>query len=479
MTESAPEPDEAKDERIRLLEYQLDYLRAELSQITSERDKMVYSASWLLFKPLRRVEARLVDASKALWRRIVPPAPPPAVTEAAVTEAAAQTPTLHATAAPARLLIDVTGVIKRDAGTGIQRVVKKVVQALYGGETYAIPTLAVRSVDGRLFSAHEYAAALTGERPRAPDVQIEPCPGDRFLMLSDSWNAFDELAPLFARIRAQGGEIVSCIFDLIPELHPHACHDVTVPLYDAWVRQALIESDSFLAISRTVAEELAVFVESRALPHRAGLKIGRFHCGCDIAPAGAREPRAKIKDAAAGPSPLFLCVSTIEPRKGQRIALRAFDSLWREGVDAKLLFVGRRGWLDEAVVAEIANHPELGHRLFWFDDVVDDELAFLYERARALVLPSFAEGFGLPIVEAAWRGRAVLCSDIPVFREVGGGGALYFRVNDARALAECAKDFLAGKIAAEPAKVPRTTWAEAARRITEVIAHDDWSARLP
>jgi len=130
------------------------------------------------------------------------------------------------------------------------------------------------------------------------------------------------------------------------------------------------------------------------------------------------------------------------------------------------------------VIAEIANHPQLGHRLFWFDDVGDDELAYLYERGRALVLPSFAEGFGLPIVEAAWRGRAVLCSDIPVFREVGGAGAIYFRVNDARALADCVKEFLAGRIAAEPEKVSRTTWAQAARRITEVIARDDWSARL-
>ena len=219
---------------------------------------------------------------------------------------------------------------------------------------------AVRAADGRLYSAHEYAATLAGAPSRALDEQIEPRPGDRFLMLSDSWNAFDELAPLFARIREQGGEIISCVFDLIPELHPHACHDVTVPLYDAWLRKALVESDGFLAISRTVAEELAAFVENRALPHRSGLKIGWFHCGCDIAPAAALEPRAKIRDAAVGPSPLFLCVSTIEPRKGQRVALRAFESLWREGVDARLLFVGRRGWLDEAVVAEIANHPERG-----------------------------------------------------------------------------------------------------------------------
>jgi alpha-1,2-rhamnosyltransferase len=473
MTLPPSKPDDAKDQQIRLLEYQLDYLRAELLQLVHERDKMVYSASWHIFKPLRGIEARLVDAARALWRPRSPRQTlavdaPPAPTAAAPAR----------TIAPTRLLVDVTGVIKRDAGTGIQRVVKKVVEALYGGENYEIPAIAVRSVDGRLFSAHSYAASLTGSAQRAPDAEIEIKPGDRFFMLSDSWNAFDELAPLFARIRSAGGEIISCIFDLIPELYPHACHEVTVPLYDAWLRKALMESDSFLAISRTVADELAGFIETRQLPHKRGLKIGWFHCGCDIAQSGEKQARAKIRDAAAGSAPVFLCVSTIEPRKGQRVALRAFESLWREGFDAKLLFVGRRGWLEEAIAAEIENHPENGRRLFWFDDVGDEELAFLYDRARALVLPSFAEGFGLPIVEAAWRGRPVLCSDIPVFREVGGAGAIYFRVNDAQALADRVKELLAGKSAADPAKVLRASWADAARRITQVIARDDWSTRL-
>ena len=68
MTSKGPENNAAKDEQIRLLEYQLDYLRAELLHLSHERDKMVYSASWHIFRPLRRLEARLVDAASALWR---------------------------------------------------------------------------------------------------------------------------------------------------------------------------------------------------------------------------------------------------------------------------------------------------------------------------------------------------------------------------------------------------------------------------
>ena len=43
------------------------------------------------------------------------------------------------------------------------------------------------------------------------------------------------------------------------------------------------------------------------------------------------------------------------------------------GLDARLVFVGRRGWLDEAIAAEIAGHPEFGRRLHWFGDAGDGE----------------------------------------------------------------------------------------------------------
>ncbi|MGZ9409013.1 MAG: glycosyltransferase, partial [Methylocystis sp.] len=95
------------------------------------------------------------------------------------------------------------------------------------------------------------------------------------------------------------------------------------------------------------------------------------------------------------------------------------------------------------------------------------------------IFPPYAEGFGLPIVEAARRGRPVICSDIPVFREVGRAGAIYFQVNDAKALAETIADFLDGRRVADPDQVLRVAWREAARRIVEVVAREDWSRRLP
>ena len=120
-----------------------------------------------------------------------------------------------------------------------------------------------------------------------------------------------------------------------------------------------------------------------------------------------------------------------------------------------------------------------GRRLFWFDAASDTDLAFAYDHCAAALAPSYAEGFGLPIAEAAWRGKPALCSDIPVFREIGRDGALYFPVNDALALAALIGDFSAGRASPDPARVVRPTWREAALRIVEVIVRDDWMQTLP
>jgi alpha-1,2-rhamnosyltransferase len=70
-----------------------------------------------------------------------------------------------------------------------------------------------------------------------------------------------------------------------------------------------------------------------------------------------------------------------------------------------------------------------------FGDLSDAELVHAYGRARALIFPSRAEGYGLPIVEALAHGMRVLASDIPVHREVGGPWCAYFAPDDIAGLA--------------------------------------------
>ncbi|MFO1115655.1 MAG: glycosyltransferase family 1 protein [Beijerinckiaceae bacterium] len=379
-----------------------------------------------------------------------------------------------------RLLIDVTTIVAKDDRTGIQRVVRSVATALYRESGLGeVTPVAVRLQDGRLVSCEGWIARETGGPQTVPDAALDIAAGDCLLMLDNSWGDFARFAKVFAEVRAAGGMVVSCIYDLIPQLYRGASVGRVPEIHLAWLKAALLESDGMIAISRTVAEELCDYVAAQGLPTRTGLRVGWFHCGSDVPPAGAGNATERMREAFSGPAPTFVLVGTFEPRKGHAIALAAFERLWAQGMDARLVFVGRRGWHVETVMARVTRSPEYGRRLFWFENADDTDLAFAYDHCAAVLAPAYAEGFGLPLVEAARKGKPVICSDIPVFREVGRDGAVYFRVNDSDAMAQAIRSFIAGDAKADPARVIQPTWRGAALRIVDVVMRENWMRRLP
>ena len=82
------------------------------------------------------------------------------------------------------------------------------------------------------------------------------------------------------------------------------------------------------------------------------------------------------------------------------------------------------------------DNPELNQRLFWLNNVSDEFLEMIYGHATALIAASLAEGFGLPLIEAAAHGVPLIVRDIPVFREVAEEHAYYFAGSTAEALAD-------------------------------------------
>src|SRR5262249_46563060 len=98
------------------------------------------------------------------------------------------------------------------------------------------------------------------------------------------------------------------------------------------------------------------------------------------------------------------------------------------------------------------------------------ELAALYRGATLVLLPSDSEGFGLPALEALACGAPVLCSDLPVLREVAGAAALYAPPGDAGAWVALVLSVLDGRAAPPPrterlARVQPFTWEAHARTI--------------
>ena len=154
-----------------------------------------------------------------------------------------------------------------------------------------------------------------------------------------------------------------------------------------------------------------------------------FHLGADVENSDPSRGLPKNANQVIGllsARPTFLSVGTIEPRKAQAQALAAFELLWSEGLEVNLVFVGKQGWMVEALVEKLNNHQELGKRLFWLEGISDEYLEKVYANSTCLIAASEGEGFGLPLIEAAQHKLPIIARDIPVFREVSQEHAFYF-----------------------------------------------------
>ncbi len=133
------------------------------------------------------------------------------------------------------------------------------------------------------------------------------------------------------------------------------------------------------------------------------------------------------------PTPYFLCLGTIEPRKNVAFLLDLWDALRVKNSTQDmphLVICGRRGWNSEALFARMDNSPLMGEYIHEFNDLSDESLSAVLRQAQGLLFPSLAEGFGLPPVEAAALGVPVVCDELAVMREILGDYPIYASVSD-------------------------------------------------
>lgn len=253
--------------------------------------------------------------------------------------------------------------------------------------------------------------------------------GDVLVLLDSSWNL-----PIWYAVRTakeRGAKIICICYDLIPITHPQFFDAPLVALFEAWMKQAMEVADGFVCISRAVAHGLRSQLDSKA-PDRVGqVRISHFGLGSQLDGHTATSHKQvaltpEIEHITSQQVPVYLFVSTIEPRKNHAYALDAFERLWADGSDAVFVIVGRIGWLCHDFVARVREHSQFKRRLFMLNQATDTDLAALYKRANGLIFTSITEGFGLPIVEALQHGVPVFASDIPVFREIGEGQGITF-----------------------------------------------------
>lgn len=166
--------------------------------------------------------------------------------------------------------------------------------------------------------------------------------------------------------------------------------------------------------------------------------------------------------------PYFLILSTIEGRKNHLMLLKVWQRLVaRYGSDApRLVIVGQRGWENEEALDILDNDESLHRHVTELPRCTDWELAAYIKGARSLLFPTFAEGFGLPLMEALGLGAPVIASNLKVFRELAGDIPDYLDPHDEDGWLRAIEDYRCPDSAARLAQLKRVkdyempTWAK-------------------
>lgn len=366
-----------------------------------------------------------------------------------------------------RILLDISEVVRLDARSGIQRVVRNYLYGLMAlaasGECEAEP---ICWTESGVRYARSYARDRLKVDCAGKDDEVDVRANDFLFMLDSSWWGMDRFDALKRQVWNAGGEVAWMVYDLVPITIPQHCDPVMPPVFREWLEHVAPLSDGFVCISEATRDDLESFID-RALP--AGARrpwTWSLHLGSDLESGQAAEPTDKAISACqrmAG-HPWLLALGTVEPRKDYATILAAYERLWEKGQDVGLIVIGRQGWNIESFAAKLRSHPEFGKRLFWMEGVPDGDIQYVLAHASGLVQASIAEGFGLPVVEAGSLGVPLILSDIPVFREIAGDEASYFPVGDAAALASTIEGaMLSGW--KHPKHIRTMTWRESSERL--------------
>lgn len=236
-----------------------------------------------------------------------------------------------------------------------------------------------------------------------------------------AWLARRRLRPVFL------------IHDLIPITHPEFCRDGEDLRHKARMRHALSSAHGIIANSRATLDALTAFAASDGLSMPESM----------VAWLGADE---QVDPVPLPPParPSFVTIGTIEARKNHLLLLHIWERLAaRMGPNTpELILVGQRGWEADDVFALLDRSPRLKGHVRELGRCDDATMLATIDQARAVLLPSFIEGFGIPLVEALQRGTPVIASDLPVFHEIAGEIPLYLDPLDGQRWETVICDFL-------------------------------------
>lgn len=241
----------------------------------------------------------------------------------------------------------------------------------------------------------------------------------------DAVHAPTPLAPPAPR---RGRCLVVTVHDTVAFTHPETLTRRGATWHQAMIRRAAVRANAIVVPTVAVAQELERYAHGPAtvavVPHGVPAAL--------VAPMEAAQEHA-IAVGLDLPSGYVLAVGTVEPRKGLDVLIEAMGKPYAP--DLPLVVVGPRGWGEVDLAGLAERHGLAAGRLRVLGRVSDPDLGVVLRRASVLAVPSRAEGFGLPVLEAMALGVPVVHSDVPALVEVAGGTGAVVPRGDPRTLA--------------------------------------------
>ena len=292
-------------------------------------------------------------------------------------------------------------------------------------------------------------------------VRFEP--GDVLFCPDATWALPSGYLASLRAARAQGVRIVPLFHDLIPLSFPEHVSTEHAAMFRRWLDEILKVADHGLANSRATGDEVKEHARGLGLE----LEVATAYLGADFdAAAEPSEVREELR-AIMAHNP-FLVVGAIEPRKNHELVYRAFELLWARDSEAALCFAGVVTPPAEPLLLEVKSSQHWESRLFVIEGADDRELAYCYANAAALIAPSLAEGFDIPVVEALRRQLPVFASRTPVHEEISGESVSYFDASRPDELAELLWQFERDGTPRRDGQFEWLGWEESVRRMVEL-----------
>lgn len=261
---------------------------------------------------------------------------------------------------------------------------------------------------------------------------------------------------------------VLTLHDLSYYVHPERCPLARRLYWYAMTARSVALADEIITDSESSRRDIERFFPKC----RAPLTVIPLAAHGRFRPLGMRREECAAVMGAAGRSPYFLYVGTLEPGKNVARLIRAFDAVADEFPEHLLLMTGDRGWLTEPIFQE-AQRARHADRMKFLGHITDDAVVELMNHCAAFVFPSLYEGFGLPPLEAMSCGAPVItsrCSSLP--EVTGEDAALLVNPESEHEIAAAMRAVVSDR---DKADVLRGAGLERARRFSwEKTAQETW-----